>query len=246
MTGQNEIDKIPRHPQDHSIAHGHNLNPSLIATLVRERILLGAIFRGHVSPEEIKAHTTPALSRGFREACEHFTRFFVSSEKGLKTTIDSGTAVIRGMGYGEGLTIDTPGEYTGRKRLIDFFPGQDEWLLRKITEWGKYTANGMGEYGYHIFHAPAGHTPEGYYAQWHTHNDFGAHMTFEGATLEMLPGDISIDDAQAHPEKYEDRIIRPEIGDVVLMGRVIHRSSHNIPEQGQFAAIAHGPWYGTD
>lgn len=41
MTGQNEIDKIPRHPLDDKIAYGYDLNRNQVASLVRERVLLG-------------------------------------------------------------------------------------------------------------------------------------------------------------------------------------------------------------
>jgi hypothetical protein len=246
VTGQNEIDKIPRHPLDNRVAYGYDLNRNQVASLVRERVLLGAIFRGYVSQEEIKAHTTPALSRGFREACGHFTGFFLSSEKGMNTTVDQGIAVMRGIGNRYGCSIDTIGEYNGGKSLVDFFPDKDEWIIEKIKSLGQYTANGMGDYGYHIFHAPAGRAERGYASKWHTHDDITTSLTVEGATMEGLAGDVDIDDANAHPEKYESRIIRPEIGDAWLIGRIAHRSSHRIPKQGQFAVITHGPWCGND
>lgn len=246
MAGQNEISKIPRHPLDERVAYGHDLDRNLVASLVRERVLLGAIFRGYVSPEELKTHTMPALGKGFREACGHFTGFFLSSEKGMQTTVDQGIAVMRGLGNRHGCSIDTIGEYSGGKSLVDFFPEKDEWLVQKIIGLGQYTGNGMGDYGYHIFHAPPGKTERGYAAKWHTHDDITSSLTFQGATMECLPSDVNLDDANIHPEKYEDRIIRPEIGDVVLIGRMIHRSSHKIPEEGQFAIITHGPWCGND
>ncbi len=246
MTGQNEIDKIPRHPLDDKIAYGFDLNRNLVASLVRERILLGAIFRGYVSPEEIKAHATPDLGRGFREACGHFTGFFRSAEKGMRTTVDEGIAVMRGIGTRSGCSIDTDGEYNGGKCLVDFFPNKDEWIVEKIKCLGQYTANGMGEYGYHIFHAPAGKAERGYASHWHPHDDITSSLTFDGATMELLPSDVDAADVKAHPERYESRIIRPEIGDAVLIGRMLHRSSHEIPEKGQFAIITHGPWCGTD
>ena len=231
---------------DDKIAYGYDLNRNQVASLVRERVLLGAIFRGYVSQEEIKAHTTPALSRGFREACGHFTGFFLSSEKGMNTTVDQGIAVMRGIGNRYGCSIDTIGEYNGGKSLVDFFPDKDEWIIEKIKSLGQYTANGMGDYGYHIFHAPAGRAERGYASKWHTHDDITTSLTVEGATMEGLAGDVDIDDANAHPEKYESRIIRPEIGDAWLIGRIAHRSSHRIPKQGQFAVITHGPWCGND
>lgn len=246
MTGQNEISKIPRHPLDDRVAYGYDLDRNLVATLVRERILLGAIFRGYVSPEEIKAHTTPELSRGFREACGHFTGFFLSSEKGIKTTVDEGIAVMRGLGDRNGCSIDTIGEYSGGRSLVDFFPDKDDWIVQKIIGLGRYTSNGMGDYGYHIFQADPGKAERGYASKWHTHDDITSSLTIAGATMECLPGDVDVDDANANPQKYEGRIIRPEIGDAVLIGRVIHRSSHRIPEEGQFSVITHGPWCGND
>lgn len=246
MTGQNEISKIPRHPLDDKVAYGYDLDRNLVASLVRDRVLLGAIFRGYVSPEEIKAHTSPGLSRGFREACGHFTGFFLSSEKGMTTTVDQGIAVMRGIGNRQGCSIDTIGEYNGNKSLVDFFPDKDDWIIEKIKGLGQYTANGMGDFGYHIFHAPAGKAEKGYASKWHPHDDITSSLTFEGATMELLPSDIDLADANAHPEKYESRIIRPEIGDAVLIGRMNHRSSHRIPKEGQFAVITHGPWCGND
>ncbi|MCB1681093.1 MAG: hypothetical protein H6858_05925 [Rhodospirillales bacterium] len=246
MTDNNPISKIPRHPLDPNIAYGYDLDRALVANLVRERLLLGAIFRSYVSPEEIAAHATPDVSAGFRQACGHFTHFFLSSEKGMSTTLDSGIAVMRGLGDRRGCSIDTMGEYNGGRSLVDFFPNHDDWLVQKIIGLGQYTCNGMGDYGYHIFHAPAGRTERGYAAKWHTHDDITSSLTLGGATMECLPSDVDITDANVHPEQYEDRIIRPDIGDAVLIGRMIHRSSHRIPEEGQFAVITHGPWCGND
>lgn len=238
---QDVLAAIPRHPADPNIAYGENLDRLVITDLVKRRILMGAIFRKAVSPDEIAKHATLDVQKAFRDACLHFTHFFVTRrEKGYETDIDQGIAVMRGLGVvGQTFDIEHGHVYEGGKNLSDFFP--DNWLFEKIREHGKITAR-MGEYGYHIFQAFPEMANDGYYGTWHTHQDINAHLTLSGAGLEWLPGDISLDDAKKHPERYNDRIQRIEIGDLAVFGEIIHRSSHKIPEQGQFAILAHGPY----
>jgi hypothetical protein len=234
------IASIPRHPADPTIAYGENLDREFVTGLVRDRILTAAIFPNAVSPEEIATYATPELQQSFREACQHFTQFFVSREKGLETDLTRGVAVMRGLGErGHGFIIETPGFYEGRKNLRDFLP--DNWLIDKVQNLGNTVTTPRG-YGYHIYQAFPGMAAEGYYARWHGHEDINAHITFAGATLEFLPSDVDLEDVRRRPKEYQSRIQRPNIGDMMVFGRLPHRSSEEIPEEGQFAAIGHGSY----
>lgn len=240
------IRNIPRHPADPTVAYGEALDREFgreyIVRLVKDRILSAAIFPNAVSRQEIAEHITPELQRAFREACQHFTHFFFTQEKRLKTDLMHGVAVMRGLGYrGQGFGPETvPRDYEGGKTLRDFLP--DNWLIDQISKHGDMVATRMGEYGFHAFHAFPGMTGQLWAGKWHTHEDYTTHLTLAGAGLEWLPSYIESEDAEQNPAKYEHLIQRLDIGDLMVMGRANHRSSHFIPEQGQFAFIAHGPY----
>lgn len=241
LFNQSKIDALPKHPADPNIACGENLDRDFIIALIRERHLLGAIFQNAVSPQEITQNVTLDLQTGFRAACQHFTQFFFSTEKGhTGTTLESGIAVVRGIGVkGQSFGIETPGAYEGTKTLRNFLPSN--WLIEKVKELGSI-AHIINEYGFHIFHAFANAAQSGYARRWHTHEDIGAHLTLAGAGLEWLPSDIRLEDARKNPDQFENRVQSTKIGDLFVLGRVIHRSSHQIPQQGQFALLAHGPY----
>src|SRR5690606_7325588 len=122
----------------------------------------------------------------------------------------------------------------------DFLP--DEWLIELVRKQGELVALPIRGYGYHIYQAFPGKAKQGYASYWHDHNDIGAHTTLAGAGLEWLPSHIKTKDAATHPEKFEHLIQRVEIGDLIVFGRLPHRSSHAIPEQGQFAVLGQGPF----
>lgn len=238
------LDSIPRHPNDEMVAYGRDLDPDVVVPLIRKRLLLGAVFQDYTKPPEDIIPSTLDLAMDFRQACAHFTGFFASHERGHHTDMDHGIAVMRGIGNSSGFGIDDAKNYQGNKSLLDFL--KNEWLIKQIIKVGNYTKEGLGEYGYGIFQAPAGQTPDGFLSNWHTHNDITSHFTIHGAGLQTLPSYVDPTDAQNNPDKYEHLTLNANPNDLLIMGRLIHRSSHDIPEKGQFAFITHGPYYSND
>lgn len=104
---QNDLlDSIPRHPNDDMVACGRDLDPNVIVPLIRERLLLGAVFQDYTKPPADLIPSTLDLAQDFRHACSHFTSFFASFEKGHRTDMNHGIAVMRGIGNSSGFGID--------------------------------------------------------------------------------------------------------------------------------------------
>lgn len=232
---QSVIDSIPRHPADPNVAYGYDLDPAVIRPLLEDRILVAAIFRDFCPKDERMAHVTQSLQDGFRSASTYFNSHNFSPERG------DTLAKMRLMAFDkQGIFPQTP-DYEPRHKTLEDFTGST-WLHEKMDRMSIWPQKKMGEYGFHILHAFAGATDKGLTPYWHPHQDITAHLTIsEGGGLEWMPSDVDPEDLRRNPQKYEDRAQVVAPGDLIAMGRLLHRSTSKIHEHGQFSIIAGGP-----
>ncbi len=240
--------QVPRHPDDNRFAYidsATDFTPEDIAPLIRNRILLGAIFtqNSNVFP--------PYSEEGnhIRVACQDHTMFSFTSSNDT-VGLEYGSAVITGNGCHKGFYIETLRNIEPQKHLSDYFSNTytaDLIRMGLLTEKGH--RSDYGEYGYTIIHANPEHVEEGFFSTPHEHETQTNLKCNGGAGTVCLladprSGEIDKSHVIACPKDYDSRTYSLKAGDFMMMAKhVLHWTSPKIEEEGQHTVVTHNPMY---